>query len=336
MKVSRYIIVLLCVISFGVKAESQQQSQPILVKPVSATGDASSNLTGFFSKPQIVGGNDASRDEFPEFVQIFIDAQNGFILPWCGGTLISGIKVLTAAHCTIGYEAERFYVLPEFYSFNDVFDFTDLIPITAKVEHPRYSQHAAFDNDVALLTLSRNSNTPKATLFALNHNLSESMATIIGTGLLVEGGSQAQTLQKINVPIVGNDVCEESYGGNAITENMICAGIQSGGKDACDGDSGGPMMIEHDQTRLQAGIASWGSGCARPDFYGVYTRINEVVNFISTYVPRARILRDTSSSINPVIDMLLDNDDDASDDGPAEGSEERAVAPPLDDTASEE
>ena len=56
---------------------------------------------------------------------------------------------------------------------------------------------------------------------------------------------------------------------------MICAGI--GEKDSCQGDSGGPLV---DVNRYLVGIVSWGEGCARDGYPGVYTEVAHFVEWI--------------------------------------------------------
>ena len=55
-----------------------------------------------------------------------------------------------------------------------------------------------------------------------------------------QGGTVANVLQKLDVPIISTSICnsKEWYNGE-LTKKMICAGYEQGGKDACQGDSGG-------------------------------------------------------------------------------------------------
>jgi secreted trypsin-like serine protease len=57
---------------------------------------------------------------------------------------------------------------------------------------------------------------------------------------------------------------------------MICAGLlDAGGVDTCQGDSGGPMVRRDNANAwIQVGIVSWGEGCARPQFPGVYSEVS--------------------------------------------------------------
>ena len=65
---------------------------------------------------------------------------------------------------------------------------------------------------------------------------------------------------------------------------MICAGdLVNGRRDACEGDSGGPLIISksnNDRTAIIYGIASFGFFCGRSDGPGVYVRVSKYINWI--------------------------------------------------------
>ncbi|MED6234256.1 hypothetical protein ATANTOWER_025483, partial [Ataeniobius toweri] len=65
---------------------------------------------------------------------------------------------------------------------------------------------------------------------------------------------------------------------------MLCAGLLEGGKDSCQGDSGSPMVSKQGGRWIQAGIVSFGEGCAEPNFPGVYTRVSQYENWINSII----------------------------------------------------
>ena len=83
--------------------------------------------------------------------------------------------------------------------------------------------------------------------------------------------------------------CAGAYGSQFDAGSMVCAGFPQGGVDTCQGDSGGPLLVPTSQGFRQAGITSWGAGCADKDYPGVYARIGEAAlrDFVALHVPSA-------------------------------------------------
>ena len=56
---------------------------------------------------------------------------------------------------------------------------------------------------------------------------------------------------------------------------LVRAGFLTKEIDSCQGDSGGPMVRDLGSGRfVQVGLVSFGNGCARADFPGVYTQVS--------------------------------------------------------------
>ena len=103
--------------------------------------------------------------------------------------------------------------------------------------------------------------------------------TVSGWGVTTDGGSWLPSiLQWVEISVVPRATCQVPYG-SLIQSTMICAGeMGTGGKDSCNGDSGGPAV----QSGVQVGIVSFGVVCGSPTYPGVYTRVGSYINWIKS------------------------------------------------------
>ncbi|WP_217207333.1 trypsin-like serine protease [Streptomyces sp. AC550_RSS872] len=214
---------------------------------------------------RIVGGTTTTTTAYPFMMQITDASQKQF----CGGTLVSATKVVTAAHCLAGESAGSVRVV----GGRTYLDGTN--GTVAKVSdiwvHPDYTD-VTEGNDVAVLTLSTSMPyTPASYVGSSDTGVyaAGTTARIIGWGTTSSGGSSSNQLRTATVPTVSNSSCASSYGSDFIPSDMVCAGHTSGGVDTCQGDSGGPLIIGG----VLAGITSWGEGCAQAGYPGIYTRL---------------------------------------------------------------
>jgi len=80
---------------------------------------------------------------------------------------------------------------------------------------------------------------------------------------------------------------EAQFGsGYSLPDTALCAGAE--GRDACDGDGGGPLVCEQDGQWYQVGIVSFGIGCGRAGVPGVYTRIQSFYPWLERTILRGK------------------------------------------------
>jgi secreted trypsin-like serine protease len=228
---------------------------------------------------RIVGGEPANKGEFPH--QVTFRYNNRHI---CGGSISSANKIVTAAHCCEVGNAASFSIVAGDHSLSSNDGTEQEVRVTQVNIHPEYN---SFDlsSDICVLTLSSNLNlageSAKAIELADSNDQPTGDSVITGWGTTSEGGASSDILRKVTVPIITNAKCQEAYGSDVV-DSMICAGLDQGGKDSCQGDSGGPMSANVGGRNKLVGIVSWGYGCARPGYPGVYTRVSSFAAWAAT------------------------------------------------------
>ncbi len=264
----------------GGRSAAAEDIPPILLDAINY---ASGTQRSIAVDPRIVGGSPAPIGAYPWLVSIGVKGVTRPLDHYCAGTVISPLWVVTAAHCVYGQvKSENIQIL---YNTNFLNAGGESVEVDKIIVHEKWSP-ATFDNDIAVIKLAKNIDVAPITLLSTELSRTIEMpgriGIVAGWGLTRDGGAISNVLRNVTVQIVGKEDCTSpaSYGA-AITDNMVCAGFAEGGKDSCQGDSGGTLMIPDGKGHLLfGGIVSWGEGCGRPGKYGIYTFLSNYASWV--------------------------------------------------------
>ncbi|KAI8036325.1 trypsin alpha-3 isoform X1 [Drosophila gunungcola] len=221
--------------------------------------------------PHIVGGDQADISDFP--YQVSVRLETYMLLHICGGSIYAPKVVITAAHCIKGRYASYIRIVA---GQNSIADLEEQgVKVSKLIPHAGYNKKT-YVNDIGLI-ITREALEYSALVqpiaVAVDAPPSGAHAVVSGWGKRTEEDEALPALLRaVELEIVERNTCGAQYLTKeyTITDEMLCAGYLEGGKDTCNGDSGGPLTVDG----VLVGIVSWGVGCGREGFPGVYTSVN--------------------------------------------------------------
>ncbi|KAL2806569.1 ovochymase-2 isoform 2 precursor, partial [Daubentonia madagascariensis] len=255
------------------------------------------NYFNTFSR--ILGGSQVEKGSYPW--QVSLKQRQKHV---CGGTIISPQWVITAAHCVSHRNImSTLNVTAGEHDLSQTEPEEQTLTIESVIIHPHFSAKKPMDYDIALLKMAGAFQFGR---FVGPMCLPEPgerfeagfICTTAGWGRLGEDGVLPQVLQEVNLPILTQKECMAALSSlkQFISgKTFLCTGFPEGGRDACQGDSGGSLMCRNKKGAWTlAGVTSWGLGCGRgwrnnmqqsdPGSPGIFTDLSKVLPWIHEHI----------------------------------------------------
>jgi secreted trypsin-like serine protease len=181
---------------------------------------------------RIIGGFPSDPSAFPFFTTI-VDTSASL----CGASLIHNDFVMTAAHCIDAFQDGVRIGVQDRNNANEGL----VRRVVVTFMHPQYSE-TTMANDILLLQLDQLVVGIDPVAYAISRTTPSAgdTLTVIGVGTTSMDEDFSPILLQVDVDTVSNSICAEEYKEIVDIDGdvMFCAGVPSGGKDSCPGDSG--------------------------------------------------------------------------------------------------
>ncbi|KAL2723532.1 venom serine protease-like isoform X2 [Vespula maculifrons] len=241
---------------------------------------------GWTNPSRIVGGVETGINEYPMMAGI-VNFEKSFF--YCGATIITTQHVLTAAHCVVRY-IKNFFILGVIVGKHNIWPDNDtkatqLYLIDDIIIHPNYKLKL---NDLAVIKLQKrleySMRIGPACLpfYYMQQNFTGAVVTAVGWGRTNFYGVKSQVLRKVDLHVVSTKKCLKYH--FLATPKQLCTFDM--GKDACQFDSGGPILWQNPKSKriFLLGVINYGRTCA-DEAPGVNLRVTSYLDFITRSTP---------------------------------------------------
>ncbi|CAF1029497.1 unnamed protein product [Didymodactylos carnosus] len=222
---------------------------------------------------RITHGYAATANSWPWMVALYIDGTFK-----CGGSLIHLQYVLTAAHCVVS-STTRVDTIQVYAGLQSLSKRTSAVSQNVTNIYTPTSASGVDLYDIAILKLSKPFNGSGSVATCCLPPADSGLPTIGQTAVIMGWGKTSysatfvsDTLQEGLIRITAG--CSLSD-----TTTRFCAGYLT--TDACQGDSGSPLVTSYNNTWTCTGIVSEGAGCGA---LGIYTRVSYFRSWIDNNI----------------------------------------------------